>query len=286
MNVFRVLGINYEVFHSRMLLWLFTPSADHGAGNRFLRRLFDAIELELASDATLAAEHRVDVPGASRWRLADVMIRTPSHLVLVENKVDQGYHDRQQIEDEIIGGRHIAENEGRQFKLVLVAPGPIPAATNAVIETTGRFVSWQQMTELIESAGLQDLEPFVRQLIEQYIEFMRRPKRSAGGILADDAVFADASVAIREIIQAIAVGRFVTVIDLWSAFESRYPDHVTALNGRYADTSKYSAKSWFAATIQRMAARRDMLDDTGEWCKADARAWSYPKVRIYRRIVE
>lgn len=30
MNIFRVLDVNYELFHSRMLFWLWSLDGDHG----------------------------------------------------------------------------------------------------------------------------------------------------------------------------------------------------------------------------------------------------------------
>ncbi len=71
--------------------------------------------------------------------------------------------------------------------------------------------------------------------------------------------------------------------DLWPKFIEQYPDHASALNERYANTSNYSAKSWFAMTLQRYAAARHLIEDTGEW-GASSPDWGYPRQRIYRGL--
>jgi hypothetical protein len=47
MNIFSVLGLNYEVFHTRMLMWLWTPSGDHGAGDSYLRPFLDVLSVSI-----------------------------------------------------------------------------------------------------------------------------------------------------------------------------------------------------------------------------------------------
>jgi|GEM_PF-4470544 len=61
-NIFRVLGINYELFHSRMLFWLWTPNADHGAGDRFLAKVLARIGLTSSREVSLRPEVKINVP--------------------------------------------------------------------------------------------------------------------------------------------------------------------------------------------------------------------------------
>lgn len=278
-NLFRVLGLNYEVFHTRMLHWLWTPNADHGAGARFLTPFLSAIGVDVASDLALDIECEIDVPGRPCLRIADILVRTPKHLILVENKVDRYYQDVAQLRDEIAGGRALAEGEGRKFILVLIAPGPISPAVEEVLHTNGVFVSWQKAVELITSANTDDLDRFVQTVIQQYADFMLRP---AAGIQADP-ILADCESGVRQLIEELAPSTATSAEELWAVFTQRYPDHVNALTERYADKSNYSAKSWFSAKLQRMAANREGLEDTGDWRKAGA-SWGYPKVRVYRRV--
>src|SRR5688572_12248564 len=90
-NLFHVLGLNYEMFHSRMLKWLWTADANHGGGARFLTPFLQTIGVRDEVGADLAMEVKIDVPGGPRWRLADIVIRIPERLILVENKVDPAY---------------------------------------------------------------------------------------------------------------------------------------------------------------------------------------------------
>ena len=59
------------------------------------------------------------------------MVRTATHLVLIENKVDPGYKDAEQVRDEINGGLALAASEGREFVFVLIAPGLISGHRSA-----------------------------------------------------------------------------------------------------------------------------------------------------------
>src|SRR5688572_3516526 len=105
MNIFSVLGVRYEVFHSRMLRWLWSPDADHGAGDRFWRPIRELLGVQATDDLVIDDEVRIDATESGRWRLADLLIRTSNLLILVENKVDPGYQDLLQVRDEIVGGK-------------------------------------------------------------------------------------------------------------------------------------------------------------------------------------
>jgi hypothetical protein len=282
-NLFRVLGLNYEIFHTRMLCWLWTPNADHGAGGRFLVAFMNAIGLPTHDDVDISAEYKIDVPGSNRWRLADILIRTPSHLVLVENKVDKNYQDVTQVREEIAGGIAVATNEGRQFRLVLLAPGPISSKIDAEVKTAGIFVSWNNMVEVIRSVDTRDLDPFIRSVIEHYADFVRRPFSSKTVRQATDHVVSECEQGLRQLVAELPPGTAASAVELWTAFRERYPDHLAALEERYAASSNYSAKTWFSAKLQRMTANGDLVEDTGEWRKTDA-AWGHPQVRVYRRL--
>jgi hypothetical protein len=112
MNIFSVLDVRYEIFHSRMLHWLWPPDADHGGGDRFWQPMRELLGVERDEQFAIDEEMKINVAVAGRWRLADLLIRTGDLLVLVENKVDPAYQDASQVQNEIAGGRALAESEG------------------------------------------------------------------------------------------------------------------------------------------------------------------------------
>ena len=275
-NLFHVLGLNYEMFHSRMLKWLWTADADHGAGARFLVPFLQTIGLHDEAKAALAIEVKIDVPGGPRWRLADIVIRTAGHMVLVENKVDPAYQDLGQVRDEIAGGGQMAEAEGRKLVYVLIAPGPITMAIAMAVSEVGQFVRWDEVINLIRSTMINDLDPFVQAVIRQYADFMQNPALGPRPGALSDPALRQCEDGICELLDQLAPGTELTAVEIWKYFVARFPDHVAALEDRYAEMSHYSAKAWFSARLQRMAANRCKIEDTGEW-RTVRQAWGFPK---------
>jgi hypothetical protein len=284
-NLFQVLGLNYEMFHSRMLTWLWTPDGNHRAGSRFLLPFLQTVGVHHELDASLTVEVKIHVPGGPRWRLADIVLRTKTHLVLVENKVDPSYLDLDQVHDEIAGGRRLAEEEGRTLVYVLIAPGPITASIAAAIESAGQFVRWDEIIDLIRAQSLDDLDPFVQAVISQYAEFMQNPGLGPRSGSPADPALRQCEEGINDLLDDYEPGSEVTAVKLWPAFTARFPDHAAALEQRYAQMSHYSAKSWFSARLQRLAANRFKIEDTGTWQRV-THTWGWPRVRVYRRIQE
>jgi hypothetical protein len=118
--------------------------------------------------------------------------------------------------------------------------------------------------------------------VRQYIEFASRSPRDVGST-ATDKVVLEAEQAVRGIVAGFAAGELLTAVDVWTLFTTQFPDHLTALNARWEGAKHYSAKVWFAFKLQRWAARRDLIEETGEWQRCGAE-WGFPKVRVYRRI--
>ncbi len=87
-----------ELFHSRLLAWLLTPTGRHGLGRRFLRALFAEIwpnepVAEFGAVAVELETTQSGVSGATGDILearADVVLRTDLVVVVIENKVDAG----------------------------------------------------------------------------------------------------------------------------------------------------------------------------------------------------
>jgi|GEM_PF-4762298 len=288
MNVFSVLGLNYEMFHSRMLKWLWTPDADHEAGSAYLRSLLDALEISSGLEVQVDAEVKLHAQRGAKWRLADIVIRTADALILIENKVDPGYQDLNQILDEIGGGRQIAVEEGRTFKFALIAPGPVSKQIRDAIESCdGRFLSWGKLVELLGNVSVSNMEATTAEFIRQYLEFCRAnntPGSKSTG-QPDNTLLADAAEGIRAMIEEHPPEATMTATDLWPQFQERYPDHAAALDDRWADAKHYGAKSWFAAKLQSMSQSGGLIQDTGEWHQVPTE-WGFPKVRVYRRITD
>ena len=93
-----------ELFHSRILGWLLTPTGRHGLGDRFLRAFLSAVapDVQLADDLGLVtidlertAIGESGVTGELLESRADLVIRIEGLLVVVENKLDAGEQPRQ-----------------------------------------------------------------------------------------------------------------------------------------------------------------------------------------------
>jgi hypothetical protein len=242
-----------------------------------------------ATTVRVDTEVQVSVPNAQRWRLADIVIRTEQHFILIENKVDPFYQDVQQVIDEIAGGIALAQSEGKEFRFVFVAPGPLSSNIEAAIGAQGRFVSWQSLVEDFSRVDVSELDATCAAVINQYLDFCRaRFVRTAptkvGKVTGDDAVLAQSANALRAEVVELQAGTLVTAVELWSQFCEQYPDHVSRLESRWAESSRFSAKSWLAMRLQQWAAKRDLIEETGEWRVVDSQ-WGFPKVRVYRRVV-
>lgn len=249
-----------------MLKWLWNPDAEHGADERFLRVLLNHVRVNDQLSECPRAEVLIDLPHRNRWRLADIVLSTPGYLVLVEVKVDPGYQDHQQILDEIDGGRRLANTEGREFVYVLIAPGPLQSHIATTVNTAGHFLNWGDLVAMLRDVPVDDLGDFVQAIVGQYFNFMGRP---AGQRAADDTVLWQCEEVLTQLIVEVSIGAEVTALELWDAFVVHFPDHATALDDRYAESSHYPAKAWFIAMLQQWAASRRGVEDTGEWRKVD-----------------
>ncbi len=296
MNIFKILGTNYEVFHSRMLAWMLDPNETHASGSSFLKRFLSLIDthagIEIGlDDAGVTTEVKIDVPRVKRWRLADVVVRTVESLVLIENKVDPTYQDIEQIKDEIAGGAVLAAQEERQFIFVLLAPGPLSAEIQELLASNdATFVSWRQWIGQLRDVDISHVAPPVVSAVRQYIEFCNElfpshdSKVVASALLADDQVLAQGTEAVKLQISEIPPDTRVTAPQLWPDFCQRFPDHANRLQSRWAESRNYSAKSWFAAKLKAMAAREELLMETNDWDTEVGPTWGFPKVRIYKRL--
>jgi hypothetical protein len=289
MNVFDVLRVNFEVFHTRMLGWLASPTGEHGHSEQVLGILFDAAGLERSKEAAIAEEVKIDVPNMNRYRLADLVIRTRDGFLLIENKVDAFYQDVEQLRDEAAGGKEIAQRESRKFALLLIAPGPLSPTTESELDSVGgRFLSWSDLVLLLRGLPAPS-DPHAAEILRQYFEFVEkrcapvpvhevRPRPAEG-----DRTLANADAALLALLASLAAGTETNASVLWPKFVSQYPDHARALDDRYAGSRYFNSKSWFGLRLQQLAAKRSQLEDTGIW-EASSPVWGFETVRRYRRI--
>lgn len=92
-----------ELFHSRLLGWLLTPTGRHGLGDRFLRAFLAAAwpGETLAGSGTVLVELERQRAGASAVTgdlleaRADLVISLESAVIVIENKLDAGEQESQ-----------------------------------------------------------------------------------------------------------------------------------------------------------------------------------------------
>ena len=86
-----------ELFHSRMLAWLMSPTGRHGLGSRFLHTFLAGVLPADTRDLGLVVieleRTQAGINGETGERLearADILVGTASALVVIENKLDAG----------------------------------------------------------------------------------------------------------------------------------------------------------------------------------------------------
>jgi hypothetical protein len=87
-----------ELFHSRLLGWLFNATAQHGLGDGFLRALLDQLWPGEAVAASGTVEIELErtqsgislVTGEPVEARADLVLRDESTVIVIENKLDAG----------------------------------------------------------------------------------------------------------------------------------------------------------------------------------------------------
>lgn len=92
-----------ELFHSRLLAWLLSPTAQHGLGRRFLCEFLDTVwpGADLMSTGPVRVELEEtrsgvsDVSGETLEARADVVVYGDAVTIVIENKVGAGEQGRQ-----------------------------------------------------------------------------------------------------------------------------------------------------------------------------------------------
>ena len=91
-NIFRALGVtNYEIRHSNFLAWLVDPHENHGLGDIILKKILqDIVTDNRAENISILSIANLDsskVEVRREWKNIDILIRTETFVVCVENKV-------------------------------------------------------------------------------------------------------------------------------------------------------------------------------------------------------
>lgn len=283
-NLFHILGLRYEIFHTRMLLWLWSPEQNHGAGRRYVDAFLRAIAVEPCGPLSIRNETGISVEKGGSLRIPDLELMTDTDLILLENKVDPLYQDVEQVRGEIKAGQARAAELGRRFSFVYLAPGPLSRVIAAELTSNGHFISWEELIVLIEGIDTDDLSWRTRDLIKQYTEFLRSPNLGSFSVL-QDRTSVDAICGIESLLATRMVGSEFTVADIWRDFSIAYSDLREALEIKFQATAGYKATNWFAQTLAGMAKRQILITDAGKTTLVPVAEWPYSPVRVYRKIV-
>ena len=136
----------HENTHSQMLAWLLKPTARHGLGCGFVRRLVEHCTGEPVSVS--AAVRRVRFSYWRNGREADLVVWGQSFTLIIENKVDA----MEQL-DQCDGLYKRFKNEISPLFLFLTPDGRKPdTATTQGAQQVFKALSWPQVRTMLEAA--------------------------------------------------------------------------------------------------------------------------------------
>ncbi|MEU2614130.1 PD-(D/E)XK nuclease family protein [Micromonospora sp. NPDC007271] len=154
-----------ELSHSAALAWLCDPEADHGLGERFLRRLLRlaGVEVEITDSVSVATEVI-----CSRSR-ADVAVESDSWTLVLEVKIDAPEADQQ--------CQRLFEDwqAGPDPRFLFITPtGRSPRTANTPEAIAAwRRASWRQVLEALDSA-IDESDGAVKTAVSQYRQTLHR----------------------------------------------------------------------------------------------------------------
>lgn len=179
-NIFSILrhGREEVALHSRFIAELLNPEGKHGHGDEFLKlflRLIDDVESEQIEDLDSGASVRIERPfqienAAGR---IDILIRTPSLIVVIENKVYASDQDRQ-LDRYFRFAKEEAENSPELKPVVcyltLWGDAPDKSTWSEASESSAlRVLSYGDIRDWLDKClGRAALEPALRETISQY----------------------------------------------------------------------------------------------------------------------
>lgn len=133
-SLFDAMGLyGRERHHNRVLAWLLSPEAEHGAGSAVLLTITRGLGCKVLEADLADPKCMVEVRGEMRWpdgagssRQPDLLIISPRALLLIENKVwsGEGY---KQYEEYDAALRRLADKRcAEEVRLFLAAPEERP----------------------------------------------------------------------------------------------------------------------------------------------------------------
>ncbi|MET8832922.1 PD-(D/E)XK nuclease family protein [Micromonospora sp. NPDC004540] len=154
-----------ELSHSAALAWLCDPEADHGLGDRLLRRLLHLAGGEVEMTASVAVTTEVV---CSRSR-ADVAVESDSWTLVLEVKIDAPESDRQ--------CQRLFEDwqDAPEARFLFITPTGRPPRTANTPEAIAawRCASWRKVLEALSSA-IDESDGTVTTAVSQYRQTLHR----------------------------------------------------------------------------------------------------------------
>lgn len=146
-----------ELFHSRLLGWLLSATAQHGLGDRFLRAFLDTVwpGEAVATDGTLQIELERTQTGTNKQTgevheaRADLVLRHETVVIVIENKLDAGEQP-----DQCDRLYWAWEDEPTEVRWLFLTPhGRRPVSTSSdEVKGAWRTASYRDVQKALETA--------------------------------------------------------------------------------------------------------------------------------------
>lgn len=173
-NVFHALGVvRKELVQSRFLAFLLSPRAEHGQRTLFLNAFLTAIGLphvDAAFSKDVQVQTELSIGAGGRL---DIVVKGPSFLVTIENKVDAGEQEEQLPRYRFWLDSDSHGKECKDRELVFLTPSGYDAETGNGLEY--RRMSYLELGSIFDSV-VKDVgtdAAAVRFSVEQYITACR-----------------------------------------------------------------------------------------------------------------
>jgi PD-(D/E)XK nuclease superfamily protein len=185
-NVFHALGHAYREVstHSAMLAHLLDPTASHCQGPLFLQGLLDKLQIagqaqglqlgfpHIENASTWSCRKEVNLPGA--LGRVDIVIRGPTHLIVIENKVRASLGE-DQLDRYWAYAQEKARQDGSRPVIVYLTPdgreavGKVEIPRASLISLSYRY----DLYPLFDQAALSCKAVSVSEIVLQYAALIR-----------------------------------------------------------------------------------------------------------------
>lgn len=186
LNVFRILSVNEEKFHNRLLFWLLSPEANPTLGNKFLCLFLKNLKIpdtESTKIQKISAEFQIGPFYFDERRRLDIIIETKSYYIGLENKVNRFSIDDEQLLEEYRFGIFEASNRKKKFLLVYLTPTQsIPQSIEEIMKSHADIIqlTWKNIAELIETLLKEIKQNEVYFILSQYKDYIMKEIVSKG----------------------------------------------------------------------------------------------------------